>query len=51
MPEGADSTEYARLFNLGEAALWFLIAIVMFVRLKPPLRLATTCWRCARHSA
>ena len=45
MPDGAENTEFARLFNLGEAALWFIIAIVVLVRLKPPLRLATTCWR------
>ena len=45
MPEGADSNEFARLFNVGEAGLWFVIALVLLWRLRPPLRLASTRWR------
>lgn len=38
-------TEFSRLFNQGEAALWFAIAIVILIRLRAPLKLANTFWR------
>lgn len=40
-----EHSEFARLFNLGEAALWMVIAVVLVVRLRPPGRLSQTAWR------
>jgi hypothetical protein len=37
-------TEFSRLFNLAEAGLWFVIAIVLL--LKPIETLRTVFWRC-----
>ncbi len=39
------SDPISRIFNLSEAALWFIIAIVLIIRLRPPIRLAQTFWR------
>ncbi|MBE7495235.1 MAG: hypothetical protein HS117_09830 [Verrucomicrobiaceae bacterium] len=36
-------TDFSRLFNLGEACLWFVIALLLLFR--PPPRLAVTAWR------
>lgn len=38
-----EPTEFSRLFNQGEAVLWFLIAITLLVR--PVPKLVGTSWR------
>ena len=38
-----EPTDFSRLFNQGEAVLWFLIAITLLVR--PIPKLAQTSWR------
>ena len=40
-----EPTEFSRMFNQGEAALCFIIAIVVLIRLRPPLKLASAFWR------
>ncbi|MBK8094200.1 MAG: hypothetical protein IPK32_20095 [Verrucomicrobiaceae bacterium] len=40
-----ENSDFARLFNLGEAALWITIAVVVLIGLRPPHRLALGTWR------